>query len=152
GRPAAAPAAGRDRLGGVGGQLAPPRLAAVQADVLQLDRLDGAGADVEGEAGGLDAAPAQGGEHLRREVQPGRGRRDCAGAAGVDGLVALGVALVGAAVADVRRGGPPPQARPQPRPPAPRPGPPPPPARGGPPRRPPSQTPPRPPPPPPPPP
>ncbi len=64
---------------------------AVLARVVGLHRLERPRADVQREAGGLDAAVGERGEQLGGEVQARRGRRHGAARPRVDGLVALAI-------------------------------------------------------------
>ncbi|MNZ77009.1 hypothetical protein D3C78_955320 [compost metagenome] len=76
----------------------------VVLDALDAHRLEGAGADVQGDEGGVHAPGADRRQQGIVEVQPGGGRRHRAGLAlvGIDGLVALAVGVLVGAV-DVGR-------------------------------------------------
>ena len=64
--------------------------------VLRADRQEGAGADMQGDGGALDAARIQRRQQAGREMQPGRGRGDRARLAGEHRLVRVPVARVAA--------------------------------------------------------
>ena len=101
-RPAAI--VGGDGVGGLGADLAPFGVHAVQRDVVDLDRQEGAGADVERQPGAGDPPGLEGREERRVEVERrGRGRHR-ARTRGEDGLVVVAVGGVGrAAGRDVGR-------------------------------------------------
>ena len=101
---AAGGARGVEGRGGLGGDLAPLGVHAVLGGVVGLDGQEGAGADVQRDEVAGDAARVERRQQRRREVQAGRRRGHGALAAGVDGLVALGVLrLDGALAGDVGR-------------------------------------------------
>src|SRR5690606_28062716 len=82
---------------GLGGDLAPLGVHAVLGDVLDLHGQEGAGADVQSDARGGDAAGGELGEQDLVEVERGGGGGDRSGAGGEDGLVVGAVGGVGRA-------------------------------------------------------
>jgi len=83
----AAGAGGVDEIGGGLGQGEPFDVHLVVGEEVDLDREERAGADVEGEVGGLDAVLAEGLDQFGGEVQAGGGGGDGSGMAGIDGLI-----------------------------------------------------------------
>ncbi len=83
----AAGAGGVDEIGGGLGQGEPFDVHLVVSEEVDLDREERAGADVEGEVGGLDAGLVEGLDEFRGEVEAGGGSGDGSGVAGIDGLI-----------------------------------------------------------------
>ena len=63
-------------------------------DTLDTNRLEGAGTDVQGDEGRLDALGRDGLQQRLVEMQPGRGRRNGTGMACIDSLVALAIGIL----------------------------------------------------------
>ena len=99
------PGMGRRDLGAdLGIHLQPLRMHGVFVQILYPHRLEGAGADVEGDMGGGDPQIRQPLEHVGVEVQSGGWRRHRPGPAGIDGLVAFQIRFLVRAL-DIRRQG-----------------------------------------------
>ena len=93
-----------ERGGGFGGDLAPLAVHLVLAGVVGLHGKECARSDVQRHEMARDTARAEGGEKLGREVQPGGRRGNGPVILRVDSLIALAVAIIGAALqGDVRR-------------------------------------------------
>src|SRR3546814_13009373 len=82
------------RLDGGGADLAPFGMHPVILDPVDLDRQEGAGADVQGDTGETDADLLQLFGQVRREMQAGGRRRDGTELLGEHGLIIAAVALV----------------------------------------------------------
>ncbi len=93
-----------DGFGGLGGDAVVLRVQAHVLDPLDAQRSEGAEANVQRDAGDVDARDGKAVQHLRGEVEAGGGRCDGAALAGEDGLVAL-LVFGGVRPVDIRRQG-----------------------------------------------